>query len=91
MSNTRLVITASDANSANNLEITAREVRVYTKRVRKFNLQQQNAIIKSVKEIGVMPTAEKFNTLYIRVAKIVKGRKVKVARGRRPSPKAVAA
>lgn len=62
--------------------------RIYTKRVRKFNLQTANAIVKSVKEIGVVATAKAFNTLPIYVSDLCKKRKVKVQRGRRPAAKA---
>jgi len=59
--------------------------RSYVKRQRKFTLQERNAIIKSVKEIGVVATAAKFNTLYIRVADICSKSRISVKRGRRPS------
>jgi hypothetical protein len=74
--------------------VVAEEVRtkrVYNKRARKFRLTEQNAIIKSVKEIGLVATAAKFDTLPIRISAICKARKVKVPRGRRPNAKVEAA
>jgi hypothetical protein len=68
-------------------EITASK-RSYVKRQRKFTLQERNSIIKSVKEIGVVATADKFNTLYIRVADICDKSRISVKRGRRPLIKA---
>jgi hypothetical protein len=64
--------------------------RSYVKRVRKFDLKTQNAIASSIKAIGVVATAEKFNTLYVYVAKLAKARKITVNRGRRPGTKLAA-
>jgi len=69
------------------MSTTTEATRSYVKRQRKFTLQERNALIKSVKEIGVVATAAKFNTLYIRVADICSKSRITVKRGRRPLAK----
>ena len=68
--------------------------RKYTKRRgaagRKFKLTELNEIRRSIKEVGIVKTAERFNTLAIYVQEIAAKYNIEVRRGRRPKPKEVA-